>query len=284
MKFSCKSGCDKMQSFLKWPGGKRWIISKYNKIFPKNFNNYIEPFLGGGSIFFYLSPKKALISDINKELINTYLIMANHPHELKKLLKEHQKNHNSDYYYTIRNNNPTDNIEKAGRFLYLNRTCFNGMYRVNKKGYFNVPIGTKNHFIADIDSFEKYSNILKKAQIVSKDFEEIIFKAKKGDLVFADPPYTIAHNQNAFIKYNENLFSWKDQTRLLDSLIHARNNGAIIISTNAYFEELKTMYSDNGFYTTSISRYSSISGKNGGRGQKKELLISSYSINKGGVI
>lgn len=267
-----------MQSFLKWPGGKRWLISKYNQIFPQNYNTYFEPFLGGGSAFFYLMPEHAIISDINSDLINTYQIMARSPVRLREILEMHQEYHSIDYYYRLRDNVPDNAVEQAARFIYLNRTCFNGMYRVNKSGQFNVPIGTKTHFTYDVDAFIEYSRILKHAHIRKQDFVNTIRCAAEGDLVFADPPYTIAHNQNSFIKYNEKLFSWKDQTRLLKSLVRARDRGAIIVATNANFPQLQQMYNENRFFTQTLNRFSSISGSSIGRGNQEELLITSFEI------
>lgn len=268
-----------MHPFIKWPGGKRWLIANYPHIFPDAFNRYFEPFLGGGSAFFSLMPLQATISDINAELINTYRVMARNPVQLRGQLIQHQEHHSVDYYYTIRANVPNDSIGRAARFLYLNRTCFNGMYRVNRLGEFNVPIGTKQQFINDVASFEEYSKALHNVHIRRQDFVDTIREATNGDLVFADPPYTIAHNQNAFIKYNERLFSWKDQKRLLNALLRARTRGAIIIATNAYYPEIQRMYEQNHFYTQALSRFSPISGLADGRGTQEELLISSYPVN-----
>jgi len=153
------------------------------------------------------------------------------------------------------------------------------MYRVNQEGEFNVPIGSKQQFVDDVLYFEKYSEALKNVRIWKQDFADAIWGAAQGDLVFADPPYTVAHNQNSFIKYNERLFSWKDQERLLSSLIRARNRGAIILTTNAYYPTLQEMYQTHQFYTCPISRFCSISGLTKGRGTQNELLISSYPIN-----
>ena len=268
-----------MHPFLKWPGGKRWLVSKYQHIFPRNYNTYYEPFLGGGSVFFHLMPEHATISDSNRDLINTYRAMARNPIGLRTLLEEHQEHHCLQHYYDVRDNIPDDATARAARFLYLNRTCFNGMYRVNQSGHFNVPIGTRNYFIEDVELFEEYSQILRHAHIRSQDFVETIRSAAAGDLVFADPPYAIANNQNSFIKYNEKLFSWKDQVRLLNALVKARDRGAIIVSTNALYQELQQKYQDNGFYTQSLNRFSSISGMAHGRGMQEELLITSYPIN-----
>ena len=267
-----------MQPFLKWPGGKRWLISKYNMIFPKEYNTYLEPFLGGGSAFFHLAPKQAIVSDINRDLINTYQIMKKCPVELSNMLIKHQENHSVEYYYKIRNEISQDTIERAARFLYLNRTCFNGMYRVNHDGIFNVPIGTRSHFIEDIDLFEEYSQVLKNAHIRSQDFTETIRQAGDKDLIFADPPYAIANKQNSFIKYNDKLFSWKDQSRLLKALVKARDRGSLVICTNAFYPQLEEMYQENGFYTYSLNRFSSISGSSAGRGILEELLITSFPV------
>ena len=267
-----------MQPFLKWPGGKRWFVSNYHQIFPQEYNAYFEPFLGGGSAFFYLMPQQATISDINRDLINTYRVMARNPRQLRALLEEHQENHNAEHYYNVRNAVPVDTISRAARFLYLNRTCFNGMYRVNRNGDFNVPIGTREHFVDDAEMFEEYSQVLRNAHIRSQDFVKTIRGAGEGDLIFADPPYTIAHNQNSFIKYNERLFSWRDQTRLLNALVKAKGRGAIIVATNALYPQLEEMYQENGFYTHSLSRFSSISGNANGRGKQEELLITSYPV------
>lgn len=267
--------------FLKWPGGKRWFIKKYRNLFPDQFNRYIEPFVGG-SVFFSLQANDALIADINPELINTYIVMRDNPEELKQLLLQHQEKHDAEYYYKIRDSIQTHSIEQAARFLYLNRACFNGMYRVNRNGLFNVPIGTKKNFIYDVDRFPTYAQALNKVEIVVSDFSPIIRAAEPENLVFVDPPYTIAHNQNSFIKYNERLFTWADQERLLNDLCYARDNQAIIFATNANYHVLREMYNEHGFYTTTIQRFSSISGRAEKRGTREELLITSIPIIVGG--
>lgn len=271
----------KLVPFLKWPGGKRWFVSKYYNLFPSEYNRYIEPFIGGGSIFFSLLPNNAIISDINPELINLYTVMRDDPEGLKNSLLYHQQNHCQEYYYRVREVVPCDHVQKAGRFLYLNRTCFNGMYRVNQLGMFNVPIGTKDNCVYDIEMFETYSQALQTVEILVSDFSPVIHRAEVGDFVFVDPPYTIAHNQNSFIKYNEKLFTWADQERLLEDLCQARAQGAIIFATNANYSLLRNMYIERGFYTTTIKRYSSISGKPDKRGTQEELLITSIPIEEG---
>lgn len=269
-----------LSSFLKWPGGKRWLLKKLPEIFSIQFNNYYEPFLGSGAVFFHLCPKESVLSDVNEELINLFVQMRDHPQELAKQLEAHQKKHSKTYYYEIRDKNYVSSMERAGRFLYLNRTCFNGMYRENKNGKFNVPIGTKDNCIYDIDKFEHYSNALKNAELMTCDFRDTIKKAKSGDLLFVDPPYTIGQaQQNSFIKYNSKLFSWNDQKDLCNEIVAARNRGVIIISTNAYCDELLEMYKKEGFYVQSIEKKSTISGVIDKRRKTTELLITSFPCN-----
>ncbi len=260
--------------FLKWPGGKRWLAKKYKEYFPKEYNMYIEPFLGSGAVFFSLQPKEAILSDINKELINLYVIMRDNSKELKGQLVYHQERHTKEHYYKIRDAMLTDNLKCAGRLLYLNRACYNGMYRVNKQGKFNVPIGTKNNFTYDIDQFDQYANCLKHATLICGDFYEIINKAKKNDFIFADPPYATSGKAN-FTKYNDELFVWQDQLRLHEALVNAKARGAKIILTNVYCKEIIEMYKNDGFYVHILQRSSNIAGQADKRGKVKELMITS---------
>ena len=269
------SGVIILNTFLKWPGGKRWLLHDLEKYINIDYNRYFEPFVGGGAVLFFLNPPCSTISDINSDLINLYIVMRDNTEELKAILQDHQKKHNKSYYYKIRALKLDDPIEKAGQMLYLNRACFNGMFRVNQKGDFNVPIGTKSNFVYDLHLFEDYSNVLKKCNIINSDFESIINDAQKNDLIFADPPYVTNTLNNGFIKYNEKLFTWDDQNRLLDSLVRARDRGSIIISTNAYFKELVDMYINAGFKVQILSRKSTISGKKESRQETKELFITS---------
>lgn len=266
--------------FLKWPGGKRWLIKKMPEVFSIQFNNYYEPFLGSGAVFFHLCPNKSVLSDVNEDLINLYVQMRDHPQLLAEQLQIHQKKHNKAYYYEMRDNDYVSSVERAGRFLYLNRTCFNGMYRENKNGKFNVPIGTKDNCLYDIDKFEHYSSALKNTELMACDFREVIKKARTGDLLFVDPPYTIGQaQQNSFIKYNSKLFSWSDQEDLCSEIVAARNRGVIIISTNAYCDELLAMYKKEGLYVRSIEKKSTISGVIDKRRKTTELLITSFPCN-----
>lgn len=263
--------------FLKWPGGKRWITNEIVKNLPNVERRYIEPFLGGGALFFAMRPSNAIISDINSELIETYKVMRDHPKELREKMLYHQKHHNKEYYYKMRSMKPRTNLNKASRFLYLNRTCFNGMYRVNKKGEFNVPKGTKDNVVYDVDLFEQYSDILSNAKIMTADFSSVIDMAEMGDFIFADPPYAM-NSGNQFIKYNDKLFTWEDQKRLFYSLKKAYERGAQIVLTNASCEEIEVMYRNAGFHVIEVSRVCSISGNISKRKRIKELIISTYDF------
>lgn len=267
-----------MNSFLKWPGGKRWLTTKYFDIFPSTYNCYIEPFLGSASVFFYLEPKHAVLSDTNADLINLYKVMRDHPSELAALMEQHNHNHCKEYYYRMRSQKMKNDLEHAARFLYLNRTCYNGMYRVNKKGEFNVPIGTKTRCDQDVGYFPEYSKILENATLCSCDFEDSISTATQGDLVFADPPYAVSSRSGLFINYNDKLFSWNDQKRLLISLRNARERGAYIISTNSNSPQINNMYVENGFYTKVISRRCVMAANPNKRGTIEELLITSFAV------
>lgn len=266
--------------FLKWPGGKQWFVKQYVNILPSNFKNYYEPFLGGGAVFFSLQPKRAVLSDTNKDLINLYIFMRNNPEDLKELMKYHQEQHCKQYYYDIREHESLMDLESAGRFLYLNRTCFNGMYRVNRQGKFNVPIGSKNNCIYDIDHFNEYSSLLKRAKIVEGDFMNIITRSGKEDLIFADPPYTVQKKQRGFIKYNDQLFTWNDQLRLYEGLSEAKKRGVKVVLTNVDCIEIYDMYKSSGFFIKTLERNSSMASKVSKRGTVKELLITSYDINE----
>lgn len=236
--------------------------------------HYIEPFLGSGAIFFNLNPEKSILGDSNAELIETYQAIKDNPSLVRRYLLNHHKNHNKDYYYKIRLSTPRSSYTRAARFIYLNRTCWNGLYRVNQKGWFNVPIGTRTSVIFDDDDFEETSSLLVNTQLISSDFEYLIDRAGENDLIFADPPYTVRHNHNGFVKYNEKIFSWYDQERLSYALKRAKNRGAIIVSTNAYHDCIKELYEDS-FDIFPTSRLSSISSKASTRKKYEELIVCS---------
>lgn len=261
-----------MKPFLKWAGGKRWLFSQDLVGTLPEFDRYIEPFVGGGAAFFAVKPANAILSDVNPELINLYRHVCTHPKDIADGLREFQKNHSKTFYYDQRAKNYTPDIDGAVRMLYLNRTCWNGLFRLNLSGAFNVPIGTKSKIFDPSEDFESYSSQLKAAELFCCDFESIIDLSKGGDLIFIDPPYTVKHNMNGFVKYNESIFEWKDQIRLSESLKRAINRGAKVIMTNADHSSIRELYRDVGeiYYQ---SRPSVISGSIKGRSPTTELVL-----------
>lgn len=264
-----------LSPFLKWPGGKRWFVSRHGQIFPRTYRRYFEPFLGGGAVYFYLRPADAILADINPEVIAAYQAMKEQWIGLKRSLAHHQRAHDEDddYYYSVRAKTPKKIVQRASRMIYLNRTCFNGIYRVNHQGEFNVPRGSKNTVLMDTDNFKATAELLAGAQLRVSDFEHIIDEAMEDDLVFADPPYTVRHNLNGFIKYNEVLFSWADQERLAHSLRRAAARGVKVVATNANHQSVRSLYSSWDFMTRSVSRFSQISADGDSRRQFEELVI-----------
>jgi len=263
----------RVDPFLRWPGGKRWFVANHRHLLPSTFNRYIEPFLGAGAVYFHLRPQAATLGDTNAELTATYQAVKDDWKGLMQLLSLHQSQHCKAYYYKIRGSTPTSPLESAARLIYLNRTCFNGIYRVNKQGQFNVPIGTKDRVLLETDAFDAISELLANTELLASDFQPLIDNAKEGDLIFADPPYTVSHNLNGFIKYNERLFSWKDQERLARSLAKARDRGAQVVATNANHPSLRTLYAKYDFQIETVSRFSSISAKSTTRKQYEELVV-----------
>lgn len=258
--------------FLKWAGGKRWLLQHPDFYVPAFSGRYFEPFLGGGSVLFRLKPASGVVSDLNRSLTETYIAIRDDYRSVEEHLRQHAAKHSDSYYYDVRASTYEDSAERAAQFIYLNRSCWNGLYRVNKRGEFNVPRGTKNNILLETDDFESASVILSRFEIRCSDFEAIFDMAGKGDLIFADPPYTVHHNNNGFIKYNEKIFSWDDQIRLRNAAFRASARGAIVLITNADHDSLKNLYSDIS-ETKSIERASVISGKSSGRKVTTELII-----------
>ena len=266
---------EKILPFLKWAGGKRWLADSYTHLFPEKFGCYYEVFLGSGAVFFSLSPKKSVLSDTNKELIECYCAIRDDWETVVGQLKIHQRKHTGQYYYQIRNSKPRTVSTRAARFIYLNRTCWNGLYRVNLEGKFNVPIGTKSNVFLDSDNFENLSQFLQDTELIASDFEAIIERAKSGDFIFADPPYTVRHNLNGFVKYNEKIFHWDDQVRLRDSLIRASDRGCLVFLTNANHASITELY-EKHFDITTLERSSVIAAKSSDRGKYEELVIKNF--------
>lgn len=267
-----------MKPFLKWAGGKRWLLEKFKPNFPKTFDNYIEPFVGGGSVFFKLQPNRGILSDTNGNLINAYDMVKEQPEQLYELLKKHHRKHSTQYYYDQRTKSHSNNLMRAAQFIYLNRTCWNGLYRENLKGQFNVPIGTKNTVIFPDDDFTEWSRVLNNVELNCSDFEINIAKAKSGDLIFADPPYAEKIvNPDKFIKYGKKIFTWDDQVRLAESLVNASKNGAFVVVTNKLTEDIEELYTSfpNSW---KVSRTSLISGNAAFRGNYGEFICANFNL------
>lgn len=261
-------------TFLKWAGGKNWFVRYHSDLFPKEYKRYIEPFLGGGSVYFYLEPQKAILSDRNNELITTYQAVRDCPKEVMAKLKQHAKEHSDEYYYKVRKQHPKEPYSIAARMVYLNRSCFNGIYRVNKKGEFNTPRGSKNNILLGTELFEERSQLLHAADISCCDFEETINKSKCGDFLFCDPPYAIK-NERSFVEYTKDIFNWNDQIRLCEALKRAKDRGVKILMTNVNHPSIRSLYEgQEGFTLCSVSRKSPICAKKEHCQEYSELIVS----------
>lgn len=260
-----------MKPFLKWAGGKRWLVEGDQIAFPTFSGRYIEPFLGGGAVFFHLKPREALLSDLNEQLVTTYQAIKSDWQSVWRLLETYQKSHSKEFYYEERSRQYDNAIAKAAQFLYLNRTCYNGLYRENLKGKFNVPKGTKDRVLLPDDNFAAASLALANAKLTVADFSEAIAQAQKDDFVFVDPPYTITHSNGSFLKYNQRIFTWADQERLKESVAGALKRGAKVIVTNANHESILDLYSDLGTPKV-LYRSSVMAGSREFRGQYSELV------------
>lgn len=261
-----------MKPFLKWAGGKRWLVKRYPQLFDIAFDRYVEPFVGSGAVYFHVQPERGIISDLNPALINVYSSLRSNHRRVWSHLLEHARKHSDKYYYEVRSKVYRSDASRAAQFLYLNRTCWNGLYRENLRGEFNVPRGTKNTVVFDDDDFAAVSEALASAKILAGDFEAIIEKVREDDFVFIDPPYTVKHNSNGFVKYNESIFSWEDQLRLARSVRSKVNSGASILVTNAYHPTVIDLYKD---FATIVpaERASILSADKLYRGRTQEALI-----------
>lgn len=264
-----------VKPFLRWAGGKTWFTKHIENYIPKDFNDYYEPFVGGGSVFFYLKSKgfiknKAYLSDSNSDLINTYKILKNHSNDLFEILKTHIDT--EDEYYRMRSTDFSDKIEKAAKFLYLNKTSFNGIYRVNRNGEYNVPYGRRNlNILYDFEHLKDISIALKNTYLSTQDFKERCKLIKKNDFVFIDPPYTVAHENNGFIQYNQSIFSWNNQLQLSKLTDELNEKEVHFLVTNAYHDCIKEIYKVGT--QEKLSRASTIGGIGAKRTKYKEIII-----------
>jgi DNA adenine methylase len=265
--------------FLKWAGGKGQLLHELKTRFPVKFEQYHEPFLGGGALFFYLMPTKAYLSDINPDLVNTYQIVKNKLHELIEDLHHHI--HEKSYFYKIRGIDRTTHfkkwtdVQKASRFIYLNKTCFNGLHRVNSRGQFNVPFGDyKNPTIADEINLGRCSTALQKAAICCKDYHAVLDQAQKSDFVYFDPPYVPVSTTSNFTGYSKNGFRTEDQEALRDLCIALDKKGVYWMLSNSSTPLILDLYKD--FRLSSIEASRVINSKGTLRGRISEVIVTNY--------
>ncbi len=261
----------KLVPFLKWAGGKRWLVSRYPDLFPLTPQHLIEPFCGSSAVFFSLFPKTATLSDTNARLIECYLSIRDEVDTFLHFFHTYSSLHSRKFYYDIRQKKFDTSAESAAQFLYLNRVCFNGIYRENLSGIFNVPMGTKPSASLKTDNFHAISKALQSVKLLHCDFERSIDTAQSGDFLYVDPPYVTKHNFNGFIKYNQRIFSWSDQERLADAVLRAHRRGASIVVSNADHADVHTLYSPH-FHTFSLDRSTVIASKSKYRGRTTEMV------------
>jgi DNA adenine methylase len=274
--------------FLKWAGGKSQLLQQYLPFFPQTCRNYYEPFLGGGAAFFFLNataqPQRAFLMDINLELINVYRCVKEDVGRVIDLLTQHQAHHCETYYYQVRSHTAAapnwfdlgPDWERATRLIYLNKTCFNGLYRENSKGHFNVPIGRyKNPPILDEALLTSASESLQTAQIEVQSFEVILEHATAAeDFVYFDPPYFPISETSKFTSYNRDAFTADDQIRLRDTFVALSQRGVKVMLSNSDCSLIRDLYAGYNIHTIYASR--NINSKGSKRGKISELLITSY--------
>lgn len=262
--------------FLKWAGGKGQLIQQYTRYFPKKYQTYYEPFLGGGAVFFFLAPPAAVLTDINPELINAYRCVRDNVEKLIERLEEHQRKHEKDYYYEVRQAKGLNNIEKAARLIYLNKTCFNGLYRENSKGEFNVPIGKyKNPKICNPELLRSVSSALQNAQLSVRPFENILdYASSADDFVYFDPPYHPLSPTSNFTAYSRASFSQDDQIRLKGVFAELAEQGVKVMLSNSDCKFVRELFSDFNIHSISASRLINSNARK--RGRISEVLITSY--------
>ncbi len=293
------NGKSKAKPFLKWAGGKTQLISEIEKLLPleirSNKFTYIEPFVGSGAVLFWMlnnfpNLEKAAINDINSDLINTYKVIAARPNELISILKELQNQYHGlqsneekkkKYYYQKRdlyNTRSTDKITQASLFIFLNRTCFNGLYRVNKRNLFNVPIGSyEQPRICDEENILAVSDALQNIEIISGDFETTLSYASENSFFYLDPPYKPLNATSNFNSYAENVFDDKEQIRLKDFCVKLDSRGSKCLLSNSDIQEnnfFDTIYGE--FLIKRVDAKRIINSNPDKRGNLKELLITNY--------
>ena len=272
--------------FVKWAGGKRQLIPVLNENLPNLMGTYYEPFLGGGALLFHIlsekNGQKCSVSDLNSDLVLTYTTIRDKANEIISSLKNHEKNYKKDaksYYYSVRDSNPRSAVEKTSRLIFLNRTCFNGLYRVNSKGKFNVPLGKyTNPNIVNEDNIRSVSHILQsqKVSIKCRDFGSVLDDAKKGDFVYFDPPYQPVSNTANFTNYTQKSFTLDDLGRLAKLCLDLDSKGCNVMLSNSHSQEVSDMFTEKQWKIKKIAANRSINSNSKKRTGHYELLIKNY--------
>lgn len=271
--------------FVKWAGGKTQLLDVIVSHLPETFNRYFEPFVGGGALLFKLQPKAFSINDMNEELISVYKCLEDDElfDLLKKELLKHEENHSEEYYYQIRDMDRNEDFKnlplyvRAGRMIYLNKACFNGLYRVNSKGFFNVPSGKKKTVCCfDRKTFDNLNLFFKNRKIVitNVDFEQACKNAKSGDFVYFDPPYDTWEEKNSFTSYDKNAFNKDSQIRLCNVFKDLSSKGVYVMLSNHNTKFINELY--QGFHINVVPAKRMINSKGDGRGEVEEVLITNY--------
>ncbi len=270
--------------FVKWAGGKGQLLEQFEPLFPKKFNRYLEPFVGSGAVFFYIiqkfNPSEIIISDINEELINAYETIRGDVERLIIELKQHKEYHmveGKKYYLTIRATNPKElpSLERAARFIYLNKTCFNGLYRVNSKGKFNVPMGSyKNPDIVQEDRLRLVSELLKNVTIKVMSFEKVVNLANKGDFIYFDPPYYPLKKGKSFTTYTKDTFLEEEQKQLAEVFKKLDDNGCLVMLSNSDTKFIKELYPNYEIHFVQATRMINCNGDK--RGKINEVVVTNY--------
>ena len=266
--------------FLKWAGGKSSLLPQLVPLFPQEFRQYHEPFLGGAAVFFHLKPSGAVLSDINPRLVDCYLAIRDHVQDVISLLAELRNTHGKEQYYQAREdlNCKTDLsiVERAALQIYLNKTCYNGLYRENRRGHFNVPIGRyQNPSIFSVGNLFAASTMLQRADITNASFDQILEKASAGDFVYFDPPYEPISKTSNFVSFTRHGFTSEDQARLAKTCRQLDRMGCSFIVSNSNAPLIRELY--RGFSQHQIQARRRINSKATRRGPVVELVIRNYS-------
>jgi DNA adenine methylase len=276
-----------IKPYLKWAGGKRQLLAEIKKYLPKGINNctYYEPFVGAGAVFFDLQPKKAVINDFNEQLVLTYNVIKENVEELIELLKVYKKRNDEEYYYEVRNIDRDStkfdkltNTAKAARLIFLNKTCFNGLYRVNSQGLFNVPYGKyKNPAICEDIVLHQISNYLNanKIKILNNDFETAVSTARGNSFIYFDPPYHSPDKTN-FTGYQADGFGEDEQERLRNVMVKMTNRGVKCLLSNSDTKYIRELYNIDCFDIISVQAKRAINSNSAGRGNVNEVLIKNW--------